>query len=151
MFIHYSKKRINHEDLTGKRQKPQPDYKPKGLWISDDGAWKEWCQDESFNLECLAFEADIILKPDAKILTLSSVIDLDAFHDKYKAPILDIPGMKKIFGIKWNEVAKDYQGIVIAPYIWERRLEGEAHTWYYGWDVASGCIWDKDAIQAVRS
>lgn len=20
-------------------------------------------------------------------------------------------------------------------------------TWYYGWDCASGCIWDKDAIE----
>jgi len=38
-------------------------------------------------------------------------------------------------------VSKEYDGIEIAPYQWDARL---SLIWYYGWDVASGCIWNLD-------
>ena len=45
----------------------------------------------------------------------------------------------------WPGVAAEgWAGIEIAPYIWARRLDGPAR-WYYGWDAASGCIWDPTA------
>lgn len=44
-------------------------------------------------------------------------------------------------------VRQDYAGIEISPYQYECRFE---LTWYYGWDVASGCVWDKEAIRAVE-
>ena len=53
-----------------------------------------------------------------------------------------------VYDIDWNRVAKKYQGIIITPYIWERRLTTTC-TWYYGWDVASGCIWDNKAIKEI--
>ena len=50
--------------------------------------------------------------------------------------------------IQWDRVAERYQGIVITPYIWSRRLEPETH-WYYPWDCASGCIWDGEAVESI--
>lgn len=33
--------------------------------------------------------------------------------------------------IDWPQVAQHYDGIIIAPYCWEMRLDREA-GWYYG-------------------
>ena len=30
-----------------------------------------------------------------------------------------------------------------------RRLDMETR-WYYGWDCASGCVWDASAVQSVE-
>lgn len=58
-------------------------------------------------------------------------------------------GTPFVYEIDWKKVTEEYQGIIISPYIWQRRLA--PHTmWYYGWDVASGCIWDTDAIEEVK-
>lgn len=38
-----------------------------------------------------------------------------------------------------------YDGIVITPYVWSMRLDRSAF-WYYGWDCASGCIWNASAV-----
>lgn len=51
--------------------------------------------------------------------------------------------------INWPMVADRYQGIVIAPYLWSRRMDGG--LWYYGWDCASGCIWDAAAVASVTA
>ena len=46
----------------------------------------------------------------------------------------------------WGYLATQYQGLIIAPYLWDLRLFGPA--WYYGWDCASGCIWDLTAVES---
>jgi len=54
--------------------------------------------------------------------------------------------------IDWEAVAKRYTGIEIEPYNWERRNSGPNNNysmsmlWYYGWDCASGCVWELDAL-----
>ena len=50
--------------------------------------------------------------------------------------------------IDWPAVATDYPGLIIAPYQWSCRMS-EFTRWYYGWDCASGCIWNADAIARV--
>ena len=50
--------------------------------------------------------------------------------------------------INWRAVAGDYAGLIITPYQWSRRLE--PYSWYYGWDCASGCIWDPSAITDIK-
>ena len=49
--------------------------------------------------------------------------------------------------IDWAKVAKDFDGIEIAPYVFEGRYKLQ---WYYGWDVASGCIWSNDVIKDIK-
>jgi hypothetical protein len=63
--------------------------------------------------------------------------------------IRDEPSGNYLYYIDWSKVAAKHQGIIIAPYCYARRLT--YHTaWYYGWDCASGCIWDLKAIQSVE-
>jgi hypothetical protein len=69
--------------------------------------------------------------------------ELVAFEEKYG--IEDQP--RRYMVINWGKVAVDYDGIEIAPYIFKARNK---HMWYYGWDIASGCIWANGAIQNIE-
>jgi len=123
--------------------------KPKGLWVSIEGEqdWKSWCEAERFSLESLRFAHEIVLAPGANILRLSTPDDIDRLTERYAAPA--IPGLGgRVYGLRWDQIAERHHGIIIAPYIFERRLNDHAF-WYYGWDCASGCIWDAAAIGEV--
>lgn len=126
-----------------------PHDKPRGLWVSVEGPddWREWCEAEGFGLDRLAHAHEVTLRPGARVLWLRGASDIDGFTARYGAPYGIGHGFH-MTGIRWADVAADHQGIVIAPYCWERRLHHGA-DWYYGWDCASGCIWDPEAIEAV--
>jgi hypothetical protein len=129
---------------------PAPGHlKPRGFWVSVEGDddWKSWCKAEGFALDRLEHTYDVQLAETASILRLKSAEDIDTFTKEYGVTIL--PNMPRMgMGIDWSRVAARYQGLIIAPYIWDRRLT--SHTfWYYGWDCASGCIWDVSAIASL--
>ena len=126
-----------------------PNGKPVGLWVSVEGEddWKSWCKSEDFSIDSLVCASEIVLASEANILTLTNAFDIDLFTEQYGK---SCEWSSRRRSIDWLKVAEEYQGIIIAPYVWERRLSD--HTfWYYGWDCASGCIWDIKAIQSVLS
>lgn len=115
--------------------------KPRGLWVSIEGngdGWSDWCAAEDYGIGSIAHR--VTLKPEAKILILSGASELSRFHSLYRC-VDDY--------IAWDHLAGSYQGIIIAPYCWEHRLSGPVSRWYYGWDCASGCIWDAAAIESI--
>lgn len=63
--------------------------------------------------------------------------DIDAHHT-WRMDRIEATGREFPFEMDWPAVQKRYAGLVVAPYLHERR-----HVrWYYGWDVASGVLWD---------
>ncbi len=70
---------------------------------------------------------------------------LSMIHRRVTPPLL-MRKFKITYQLEWDKVKDKYQGIIIAPYQWECRLALET-CWYYGWDCASGCIWDLDCIK----
>jgi len=119
--------------------------KPIGLWYAFGTEWIDWCVTEHMGdwiSDCNVFK--IYANPDA-ILQIKSDQDIVSFNNDFKGRKNDIWWS---FGINWSEVAKQYSGIEINPYNWERRLDPQ-FTWYYSWDVASGCIWDLKAIKKI--
>jgi hypothetical protein len=91
------------------------------------------------------WEVDNIFKIDIdvdKILKITNSEELLAFNKNY--------GVKTQFYnvIDWVKVASEYGGIEISPYNYKLRMEREVF-WYYGWDVASGCIWNEGVITGV--
>jgi len=120
-------------------------WKPAGLWVSVDGEhdWLTWCQAEDYNVEGLKHRYRIVLKDFAmeRLLHIKTVPELDAFThlygDRARDPLLTCDY------IDWALLASEHAGIIISPYQWERRME---YLWYYGWDCASGCIWDPTVI-----
>jgi hypothetical protein len=124
-------------------QDPRPTPKPRGLWVSDedDYGWRSWCTGEQFRLDRLAHAYEVKLTADANILRITDVEGIDALTARYAHREGDEYGYR----LNWAAVAEQYQGILITPYQWGRRLSLQG-GWYHGWDCASGCIWDSEAI-----
>src|SRR5579872_5717959 len=150
-LVHYSKEIISLSDLHLDKQDITHNHfaKPSGFWVSDDDCeenWKSWCESEEFQVENLKYAHDVKLNTEANILYLRNANDIDKFSNLYSKKLcFGSPDLKKI---DWAKVAQDFEGIIITPYIWERRFQTDA-VWYYTWDCASGCIWNIDAIESI--
>ena len=122
-------------------------HKPSGLWLSVEGDndWKSWCENESFVLNALTYVSEVTLKSNANVLLIDTLDKLDNFNADFGIPnrliSWDMP-------ISWGRVRAAYDGIIIAPYQFDRR-----HTlmWYYTWDCASGVIWNLSAVDCVTA
>ena len=138
-----------------------PIGKPRGLWVSVEGhgdGWSDWCKAEEFGQERFEYAYEVELAKDARILRLRTAADIQRFTKEYRdtesevnkilgqSTFRDVPGT---MDINWTKIAVKYQGIIIAPYVWELRLE-PGYEWYYGWDCASGCVWNAEAIKSLK-
>lgn len=176
-FIHYSDKPITELiqfDYPPALEGMIAIGKPNGIWFSaeeaieDDENWFTWCTKEEFNLDRLICPHEIKFKSSARILylnTISEILDFNEMYGYQMFPIQDsffseemqellskmrpnyCPLYKSMDSIRWEAVKAMWQAIVIAPYQWGLRLHSPAH-WYYGWDCASGCVWDVSAIES---
>lgn len=95
-------------------------------------------------LKTLVGKAKDILK-GADLLTLKTEADFLEFNRSYKTRYYEedgarIEGLITMRGIDWPRLAREYDGIEIPSYLWQFRLH-PGFLWFYGWDVASGCIW----------
>jgi len=148
---HYGSERLGSIYSVLQQGEAHVFQKPSGLWVSVDGPddWPSWCISEDFNLigDGFKYRHKVYLEPDAPVLELHSHAELYWFDSYYANQYKDYMVMTYI---DWNKVADDYFGIIIAPYIWGRRivLDGKCQ-WYYGWDCTSGCIWDSRAIASI--
>ena len=123
-------------------QSEEPHFKPKGLWYAIGTEWIDWVRDEMPH-----WEGNIIYKIEvnpSKMLFITNKNELASFSDTYK--IINNES-NVIRYIDWKRVAEKYSGIEIAPYQSVARYD---ITWYYTWDVASGCIWKKDGIISIK-
>lgn len=148
-LIHYTAQPFELEQRCVEQKDPQTfALKPVGLWVSVDDAWHVAALD-MFGDDELQHASLVTLASDAHVLRLKTVREIDSFTEQY-AIIADERFDFLSRTIDWRRVAAEYQGIIIAPYQFERRLT--QHTfWYYGWDCASGCIWDTAAIASVEA
>jgi hypothetical protein len=149
MWVHYnnSPKPVIIKDVA------QADHhKPCGLWITPHGQednWIDWCITEDFHVNRYTNAHEVIFSPTANLLTMSTPQELDSFTDEYGIDLatstrLKLNG-KYNHTCDWERVAEKWDGILITPYIWERRRT----MWYYSWDCASGCIWRASAIEKI--
>lgn len=138
-LLHYSREPL--VTIRSVEQLDDQSRKPRGLWVSVEGDddWKQWCLDADFRTENLVCETEVVVQPGAQVLTIASETELDAFHGIYATSNRSWHDSAPC----WREVAKRWQGIVICPYQWSRRM---TLMWYYTWDCASGCFWDASAI-----
>lgn len=157
-LIHYAHAPINNlqtlnERLKIKKYRASIGFKPIGLWVSVEGEydWPSWCEAEEFDGEW-EYEYLVELTKPENVLWLETSKQVLEFTFKYNKPTkLISDGIDLGIGqyIDWLRVYKDYSGLIISPYQWELRLDTRTF-WYYGWDCASGCIWDKDIINLLE-
>lgn len=137
---------MSHEDNINFKATPienqSTTQKPRGLWYAIGTEWIDWVRFEMPDWETNnVFKIDI---NESKMKLITSYDQLKEFDLEY--------GVKRVgntYGglIDWKKVANDYGGIEISPYIFEARF---GLYWYYGWDIASGCIWDNGVITNVQ-
>lgn len=148
-LLHYSEK-----PLTRLRRKPvvQRDVmgsytKPRGLWVTPEGdewGWMEWCGSERFRVDDWKHETDIFLTKNNNVLHLTTPLEMVAFDCEYKEDFSYKEESYVYQRINWQRVASEYDGLIISPYQWKHRLNMD---WYYGWDCASGCIWNPKVLK----
>lgn len=149
-LIHYTSKKT---DLDFQRKyvddfEKNATLKPTGLWVSVKGEddWKWWCEEIEWDNR-ITHAYEVKTKENANILYLKSPFELHEFTKQYLGDH-GLPEITKInLYINWSKVKKEYQGIIIVPYQWSCRFD---LMWYYGWDCASGCIWDLSCIEEVK-
>ena len=137
--------------VVSKSQEEAQYFKPSGLWVSVDGPddWPSWCRSEEFGDIDNEIRYRVDLNSNCNVLILSTSGQLKDFNKKYSyTPSAYKNLLAGIGWINWKKVANDYQGLIIAPYCWELRLDPDV-MWYYGWDCASGCIWAAEAVKSI--
>lgn len=137
-------------------------HKPRGIWFTPakgPDTWpKYWRENMGRESSRIAVEHEVTLAPNANILWIRNYEEFDAFHEEYKTGLSY--DSSRLEYIDWRRVSDKYDGIIIIPYLWGRRMgginwgdpsnPGPEQMWYYSWDVASGCIWNLRAIQSIR-
>ena len=153
--IHHSRSSTRvadiHPQIANFEQKIGP--KPNGLWYEcQDGSstsWKDFCSyemssgykyDQTYNVKLNDYE----------ILFIPDEYHFERFYKMYSVnPPYDADGSKGFDKmIDWPRVAREYAGIEICPYLSSKRHD-DLSFWYYGWDVASGCVWDPKGIKKL--
>lgn len=115
-------------------------FKPIGFWYSAGDAWLEWCKSEMPDwVGTHVYEVDVSA---ANVLALTTPMAVKRFHEEYR---VTTSPTGRFYNIDWGRVAEKYDGVEIIPYHHSIRLDIEL-LWYYGWDVASGCVWNVDKI-----
>lgn len=148
-LTHYSHERIDAV-LPLYSQSSDAGPKPRGFWVSvdsDETNWRAWCEEQDFHTHALENVHEVTLRADANVLLIESASALDEFTGAFSEP-LPKAGPYALTYIRWHRVAALWSGIIIAPYQWSRRLR-TGSEWYYGWDCASGCIWDVSVIERI--
>ncbi|OZC59227.1 hypothetical protein CH276_22530 [Rhodococcus sp. 06-470-2] len=151
-LVHYHSRAFNLVPDFDYSERHQRGDKPAGFWVSVAGEddWPSWCRSEEFALESLTVPHVVTLTAEANVLRINSEAELVAFDAKYH--IADSwyleRGIESHWSIDWPRLYGEYDGIIIAPYQWKQRY-GDLN-WYYGWDCASGCIWNLAAIAALN-
>jgi hypothetical protein len=113
--------------------------KPTGFWYGFGSSWIDWV-----NMEVPEWNYNHIFKIEVnqnKILQINTLDKLIEFDNNFSVQV------SYFKNIDWIRVADFYDGIEITPYQYKARRE---LSWYYGWDVASGCIWNPNAIKNIQ-
>ena len=142
-LAHYSSCFFDFDPKYKYLQNAEPHFKPAGFWLSVEGeyGWPEWCKEEEFLLDGLNHKTEFELTESGNVLHIKSkeeLDDLDRFLPKHNT---------NRYFVNWTPIIEDYDGIIISPYRWESRF---TVSWYYGWDCASGCIWNLGSIRTKR-
>jgi hypothetical protein len=117
-----------------------PHQKPAGLWYGCGDSWIEWLRSDMPEwLEESTYLYEIKLGSD--VLQISNDEEFQKLEDDFQ---VFAPYGQKAMG--WELIQNNgYSGIEICPY----NHAGRGSNWYYGWDVASGCIWNSRGIIEV--
>lgn len=119
-------------------QKNHYGFKPQGLWLGKGDNWLQYIKDNDMTDLITEYCSAFAIELDSNILTLKDKEDYVNFTKRYS---------KNSSNIKWEVVAKKYDGII--AYAPRRFAFDESLSWTYGWDITSACIWNSEGIKDI--
>lgn len=120
--------------------------KPNGLWYAIGTEWLDWIESEMPHWKGnVLYKIEINPQSMCMIKTKEQFLNFNKKYSESRKYGVSVSDKHK--DINWGRVAEDYSGIEIAPYRSEFRHK---YLWYYGWDVASGCIWKRDGVKNIN-
>ena len=151
---YFTGNKLNNDFFLTKHKKPRLklqiiDLKPNGLWYSCGIEWYVYFRNEIAPQETKLTKSVNKLTIDySNIKIIQNLEELVIKQKKYRIR----HKMDKYYTfIDWKKVQKEYSGIQICPNL--RNLippSKKCLSWYRSWDVASGCIWNPDAILKIE-
>lgn len=81
-----------------------------------------------------------------KIIQIRNYGEMADFYEKYKYPTKPEDSER----IDWKKVYMEYGGIELDVTHHEKYLDLDRIRWWFGWDVASGCIWNGEIIKKIK-
>ena len=135
MRIHMSKKPFELEPRTFTQTVT---VKPSGFWYGFGSEWIDWTRNEM--PEWTGKYIYDIDTGNTNVLQIKTNAEMLQFNSEYKADVY----MKDAGeAIDWKKVASKYGGIEINPYQYDDAML----LWYYGWDIACGCVWNLSGVK----
>lgn len=117
--------------------------KPAGLWYSCGPEWVEFLRGElrvsypeRYEGEQFIYEIQPIHE---QMIVIRNSRQFEEFTNKFGYEDSDEM-------IRWDLVSERFAGIEICPHLSKMKM----HPWYRNWDVASGCIWSRSAVDWIR-
>jgi hypothetical protein len=144
-----------------KRNRLQTSGKPTGLWYACGDEWLDFLRyDMPTWMDDVNYVYEVMIGPkerwgsrgSAPVLQIKTMGEIRAFTAQYGECEKDrwSPSQVRCWDIRWQDVADDFPGgIDICPYLSDARSLGYT-SWYYGWDVASGCLWGPTGFRGLR-
>lgn len=112
--------------------------KPKGIWYSLANEWAEYIKYDAPDWASDYTNVFLLDIDFSKILKIDTSEKLLSFNRKYANNMF----------VDWAALQEEgYCGVEIIPYQGSHR---HSIPWYYGWDIASGCIWNSSCIKKVN-
>jgi hypothetical protein len=175
----FNKNDINESRVTTHNGNPSKVYdNPYGLWVSCGSSWLKWIimitqpyYENSFINNSFIYEIIVNEKNILRINNLEQLIEFQKKYGKYA---------NNGYKIQWNIVKKDYDGLIICPYlgkdIWNKinnptiiSIDNYTSTyikdslgenimkypkiyleWYRHWEASTGVIWRKKGIKKIN-
>ena len=142
-----SETRFTVRAFKNEKQGGVPKWKPDGLWFACGKSWIDWVSHEvpeRYRQYKYLYELHV---DKTHIKTIKTVLQLKAFNKKY--------GLGSFYSavVDWERLQKEgYRGVAICPLLIRKipyDVVDRELNWYSTWDAASGCVWDRAALQGA--
>jgi len=151
IYIHYGHDKFDPERLKTTRIPGDTfirAYKPSGLWGSPTDSklgWKDWCECEQFNINRLNKSFKFCIKPDAKVLEVREVWDVDDYLISTKHTYGNNTWFE--LTLDTDKIEKDYDAMEV--YMNDNYYDLHNSDIFYLWDVDSIVVWNPDVVVPV--
>lgn len=127
-------------------------YKPRGMWacpVDCEYGWKEWCEDEDFNVESLDQHFDFVLTEDARILEIHKVIDILPYTKWDGRPGVwsAVQDPTANFILDYDKLKNEFDGMEV--FLHEDLVGLHWSKLFYGYDVDSIVLWNLDTVVVI--